>query len=51
MVGSRENNGFYNIQAVKLDCNGNQIWYRNYETVNSSIATSVNPVLLQNKLL
>lgn len=41
MVGSRENNGFYNIQAVKLDCNGNQIWYRNYETVNSSIATSV----------
>lgn len=41
MVGSRESNGVYNIQAVKLDCNGNQIWYRNYATVNSAIATSV----------
>ncbi len=41
MVGSRENNGIYEIQAVKLDCNGNQIWYKNYATTNSTKAVSV----------
>ncbi len=42
LVGSkRVINGNYSIQAVKLDCAGNQIWNRIYTLPISVIATSV----------
>ncbi len=50
LSGTRESNGIYTVQVLKLDCNGNQLWYTNYETTFSSISTSLTVFATQNSV-